>query len=185
MQPTVLQLRTEQKMSNEKRTKFVPMKAKKNTMSYASGGMLKALLKDPKQKAMAAKLLKMMYGGKMPKAQNGMAMPEEEEEMRSAKLSPVTVTDKKGAGVKPATFAGKDYEERRANLMAVEVSKLMEGKPKGYKISEADRKMAQDRVREKLQKDGTLQRGMMFKETGKRLSPEEQAYAERVAKRNK
>lgn len=184
MRPTVLQLRVVQKMSNEKRTKFVPMKAKKNTMSYASGGMLKALLKDPKQKAMAAKLLKMMYGGKMPKAQNGMVMPDEEE-VRSAKLSPVTVTDNKGAGVKPATFASKDYEERRANLMAVEVSKLMEGKPKGYKISEADRKMAQDRVREKLQKDGTLQRGMMFKETGKRLSPEEQAYAERVAKRNK
>ncbi len=171
-------------MSNEKRTKFVPMKAKKNMMSYASGGMLKALLKDPKQKAMAAKLLKMMYGGKMPKAQGGMVMPDEEE-MRSAKLSAVTVTDNKGAGVKPATFAGKDYEERRANLMAMEVSKLMEGKPKGYKISEADRKMAQDKVREKLQKDGTLQRGMMFKETGKRLSPEEQAYAERVAKRNK
>lgn len=153
-------------------------------MSYASGGMLKALLKDPKQKAMAAKLLKMMYGGKMPKAQNGMAMPDEEE-MRSAKLSPVTVTDKKGAGVKPATFAGKDYEERRANLMAMEVAKLMEGKPKGYKISETERRIAQDKVREKLKKDGTLQRGMMFKETGKRLSPEEQAYAERVAKRNK
>jgi hypothetical protein len=161
------------------------MKAKKNTMSYASGGMLKALLKDPKQKAMAAKLLKMMYGGKMPKAQNGMAMPDDEEEMRSAKLSPVTVTDKRGAGVKPASFGTKDFEERRANLMAMEVAKLTEGKPKGYKITETERRIAQDKVREKLKKDGTLQRGMMFRETGKRLSPDEQAYAEKADKRNK
>lgn len=153
-------------------------------MSYASGGMLKALLKDPKQKAMAAKLLKMMYGGKMPKAQNGMAMPDDEE-VRSAKLSPVTVTDKRGAGVKPASFGTKDFEERRANLMAMEVAKLMEGKPKGYKITETERRIAQDKVREKLKKDGTLQRGMMFRETGKRLSPEDQAYVENIDKRNK
>jgi hypothetical protein len=152
------------------------MKAKKNTMSYASGGMLKALLKDPKQKAMAAKLLKMMYGGKMPKAQNGMAMPDEEE-LRKTKLSPVTVTDTKGAGVKPQTFGTKGYEEERTNLMNIEVAKLMEGKPKGYKISEADRKMAQDRVREKMIKSGTIQRGMAFKETNQRLTPEQEAYA--------
>ena len=160
------------------------MKAKKNTMSYASGGMLKALLKDPKQKAMAAKLLKMMYGGKMPKAQNGMAMPDEEE-MRSAKLSAVTVTDKKGAGVKPQTFGMKGYEEERTNLMNIEVAKLMEGKPKGYKISEADRKMAQDRVREKMTKSGMRQTGMSFKDTGKRLTPEQEAEVARLTKKSK
>lgn len=166
-------------------TKFVIMKAKKNTMSYASGGMLKALLKDPKQKAMAAKLLKMMYGGKMPKAQNGMVMPDEEEEMRSARLSPVTVTDKRGAGVKPQSFGMKGFEEERTNLMNMEVAKLMEGKPKGYKISEAERKMAQDRVREKMQKSGMLQRGTAFKETGKRLTPAQEAEVARLTRKGK
>lgn len=156
------------------------MKAKKNTMSYASGGMLKALLKDPKQKAMAAKLLKMMYGGKMPKAQNGMAMPEEEEEMRSARLSPVTVTDQRGAGIKKQTFGDKGYEEERANLMAMEVAKLMEGKPKGYKISETERRIAQDKVREKMTKSGSRQRAMAFKESNKRLSPEQESDFRRI-----
>jgi hypothetical protein len=169
---------------NRKITKFVIMKAKKNTMSYAAGGMLKALLKDPKQKAMAAKLLKMMYGGKMPKAQGGMAMPDEEE-LTTTKLSPVTVTDKMGGGVKRQSFGSGDFEEERSNLMNIEISKLMEGKPKGYQISEAERKMAQDRVREKLQKSGKLQRGTAFRDSGRRLTPAQEAEVARLANRSK
>jgi len=68
--------------------------------------------------------------------------------------------------------------------MNIEVAKLMEGKPKGYKISEADRKMAQDRVREKMTKSGMRQTGMAFKDTGKRLTPEQEKYAtERMKKK--
>lgn len=94
-----------------------------------------------------------------------------------------TVTAPKGGGIKTQTYGTKDYTKRRDELMAMEVSGLTKGKPKGYAISETERKMAQDRVREKLTKEGVRQVAPGFKDTGKRLTPEEERlYRSRMGK---
>jgi len=98
-------------------------------------------------------------------------------------LAGATVTAPKGGGIKTQTYGTKDYIKRRDELMAIEVAGLTKGKPKGYAISDKDRKMAQDRVREKLTKEGVRQVGLGFKDTGRRLTPEqEETYRTRMGK---
>jgi hypothetical protein len=96
------------------------------------------------------------------------------------KLTAATVVAPKGGGIKNQTFGSKDYLQRKDDLMAIEVSKFMEGKPKGYKITESERRVMQDEVRGKLDKGGQRTVAPVFKDTGVKLTAAEIAQAERI-----
>jgi len=96
------------------------------------------------------------------------------------KVQGATVVAKKGEGIKMQGFGTKDLVQRRNDLMAIEVSKFMEGKSKDYPISEGQRRLMQDRVREKLIKGGQQFYAPVFKETGVKLTPAQIADKKRL-----
>jgi hypothetical protein len=97
-------------------------------------------------------------------------------------LDQVVVTGKKGAGVEEASVVGRgktgaEYTAKRQELLAAELAKLQKGKAPGYNPTARERSDANDRVREQLYKEGYQEQGVIRKDTKKRLSPEDEAYA--------
>ena len=138
------------------------MKAKKK---YTAGGTAKDAL------------MKYFKGGKMPKAQNGIA------------LDQVVVKGKRGAGVQSQGVVargvtGDEFTAKRQELIAAETAKLQKGKAPGYKPTERERSDMMDRVRQQLYKEGYQEQGVVRKDTKERLSPEDEKYArERMTRR--
>ena len=86
------------------------------------------------------------------------------------KVQGVTVVAKKGEGIKAMSFGTPDYQQKRDSLMTAGVSAFMKGKPKGYKISDAERSNIKANVREALEKGGQQYRALAFKDTSKPLT---------------
>jgi len=139
------------------------MKAKMTV--YKGGGKAPA-------SSMGKKVVKYQMGGKPP-----IKPP--------VKVAGATVVAPKGGGVKSQTFGTKDYTQRRDDLMAILVSKFMEGKPKGYKITESERRVMQDDVRKKLTEGGQRLVAPVFKDTGIKLTPAQIAERDRIMKSRK
>lgn len=91
-----------------------------------------------------------------------------------------TVVAKKGEGIKMQGFGTKEYSQRRDDLMGIEVAKFMEGKPKSYKISDAERSNIKAKVREELIKGGQQFYAPVFRDTGKKLTPANIAKAKQI-----
>lgn len=96
------------------------------------------------------------------------------------KVQGVTVVAKKGEGIKTMSFGTKDFPQRQADLMGIQVSKFMEGKPKDYKISDAERSNIKDNVRAELRKGGQQFSAPAFRDTKKPLTAAEIAMAKRI-----
>lgn len=96
------------------------------------------------------------------------------------KLQGVTVVAKKGEGIKTMSFGTKDFAQRQSDLMGIEVSKFMEGKPKSYKISDAERSNIKDNVRAELRKGGQQYSAPAFRDTKKPLTAAEIAQSNRI-----
>ena len=110
---------------------------------------------------------KMANGGKTP-----MKPP--------VKVQGVTVVAKKGEGIKTQGFGTPDFQQKRDSLMTAGVSDFMKGKPKDYKISDAERSNIKDKVREQLIKGGQQYYAPVFKETGVKLTPAQIADKKRL-----
>lgn len=94
------------------------------------------------------------------------------------KVAGATVVAPKGGGVKEQTYGTKDYVSRQKQLMDEKAAAYLKKNPSISKtIPEVERKMMQDEVRAQLTKEGVRQPGMMFKDTGRRLTPEEEKIA--------
>ena len=101
------------------------------------------------------------------------------------KVRGATVVAKKGEGIKMQSFGTKEFPQRQADLMGIEVSKFMEGKPKSYKISDAERSNIKDKVRAELIKGGQQFSAPVFRDTGTKLTPAQIAERDRVKKAGK
>ena len=110
---------------------------------------------------------KMANGGKTP-----MKPP--------VKVQGVTVVAKKGEGIKAMSFGTPDFQQKRDSLMTAGVSDFMKGKPKDYKISDAERSNIKDKVRAELIKGGQQYSAPAFRETKKPLTAAEIAQAKRI-----
>ena len=96
------------------------------------------------------------------------------------KVQGVTVVAKKGEGIKAMSFGTPDFQQKRDSLMTAGVSDFMKGKPKDYKISDAERSNIKDKVREQLIKGGQQFSAPAFKETGAKLTPTQLADKKRI-----
>ena len=101
------------------------------------------------------------------------------------KVPGATVVAKKGEGIKMQSFGTKEFPQRQADLMGIEVSKFMEGKPKSYKISDAERSNIKDKVRAELIKGGQQFSAPVFRDTGTKLTPAQIAERDRLKKAGK
>jgi len=76
------------------------------------------------------------------------------------------------------TYGTADYNKRREELMTQKAQAYLKKNPSVSKtIPDVERKMMQDEVRAQLTKEGVRQPGMMLKDTGRRLTPEEEKIA--------
>jgi hypothetical protein len=98
----------------------------------------------------------------------------------TVKVQGATVVAKKGEGIKTQGFGTSDYLQKRDSLMTAGVSDFMKGKPKSYKISDAERSNIKDKVRAELIKGGQQFYAPVFKETGVRLTPAQIADKKRL-----
>lgn len=96
------------------------------------------------------------------------------------KVQGVTVVAKKGEGIKAMSFGTQDFQQKRDSLMTAGVSSFMKGKPKDYKISDAERSNIKDKVRAELIKGGQQYSAPAFKETKKPLTAADLAQAKRI-----
>jgi hypothetical protein len=104
---------------------------------------------------------------------------------KPVKVAGATVVAPKGAGVKKQTYGTDDYVSRQKQLMDEKAAAYLKKNPSVSKtIPDTQRRMMQDEVRAQLTKEGVRQPGMAFKDTGKRLTPEQEKYArERMSRR--
>ena len=104
--------------------------------------------------------------------------PPVDEKKKPVVVAGATVTAPKGGGIKMQTYGTADFNKPRDELMTQKAQAYLKKNPSASKtIPEVERKMMQDEVRAQLTKEGIRQPGMMLKDTGRRLTPEEEKIA--------